>query len=198
MALLTIVITSLSASGFLALVIIYKFGKLVKVKQEHDLESSASFQRVMPQKEMIWIVRSLTAAIPNITQPVLAIKEIAFSTIISQHTKFEYCVFSVFKGVLFLCRRECAQSQHQFVLYHRSLFYIIIQSKFDLFSQDLLTFGPATMTYYLINSVRNRAGISIKQKREKRGKKDRLESCKLNPSNILVSSRIYKQSLADE
>lgn len=48
MALLTIIITSLSASGFLALVIIYKFGKLVKVKQEHDLESSASFHRVMP------------------------------------------------------------------------------------------------------------------------------------------------------
>lgn len=33
MALLTIIITSLSTSGFLALVIIYKFGKLAKVKQ---------------------------------------------------------------------------------------------------------------------------------------------------------------------
>lgn len=48
MALLTIIITSLSASGFLALVMIYKFGKLVKVKQEHDLELRAGFHRVIP------------------------------------------------------------------------------------------------------------------------------------------------------
>ena len=44
------------------------------------------------------IVRSLTAAIPSNTQPELVIKEIAFSTIISQHTKFEYCVFFCLQG----------------------------------------------------------------------------------------------------
>ena len=48
MALLTIITTGLSASGFLALVIIYRCGKLVKIKQEHDFEVSAGFHRVMP------------------------------------------------------------------------------------------------------------------------------------------------------
>lgn len=46
MALLATIVTGLSAAGFLALVIIYRFGRLVKVKQEHELEMSAGFHQV--------------------------------------------------------------------------------------------------------------------------------------------------------
>ncbi|KAE8334762.1 hypothetical protein BDV26DRAFT_287303 [Aspergillus bertholletiae] len=48
MALLTTIVTGLSASGSLTLLIIYRFGKLVKVKQEHEMETKAGFQRVSP------------------------------------------------------------------------------------------------------------------------------------------------------
>ncbi|KAL4888209.1 hypothetical protein BDV59DRAFT_211419 [Aspergillus ambiguus] len=48
MALLTIITTGLAVSVFMGLLVIYKFGKLVKVKQEHELERNACFYRVTP------------------------------------------------------------------------------------------------------------------------------------------------------
>jgi hypothetical protein len=48
MALLTTIVTGLSASGSLILLIIYRFGKLVKIKEEHEMETKAGFQRVNP------------------------------------------------------------------------------------------------------------------------------------------------------
>ena len=48
MALLAIIAAGLSAACSLALVVIYKFGKLEKVKREHDLEVNAGFRRVSP------------------------------------------------------------------------------------------------------------------------------------------------------
>ncbi|KAE8371414.1 hypothetical protein BDV26DRAFT_302789 [Aspergillus bertholletiae] len=50
MALLTVIATGLSMVSSLALIIIYKFVKLERVKQEHEIELNARFQRVLPHR----------------------------------------------------------------------------------------------------------------------------------------------------
>ncbi|KAL4935806.1 hypothetical protein BDV06DRAFT_217144 [Aspergillus oleicola] len=48
MALLTTIMTGLVLAILVALIIVYKFGKLQKVRQEHDLEIKAEFCKVSP------------------------------------------------------------------------------------------------------------------------------------------------------
>lgn len=48
MALLTVITAGLSTASSLALVIIYRLGKLEKVKKEHKLEMNADFCRMSP------------------------------------------------------------------------------------------------------------------------------------------------------
>lgn len=46
MALLIVIAAGLSTASSLALVIIYRLGKLKKVKKEHELETNADFRRI--------------------------------------------------------------------------------------------------------------------------------------------------------
>lgn len=48
MALLAVIAAGLSTTCSLALVIIYRLGKLEKVKKEHELETNAGFRRMSP------------------------------------------------------------------------------------------------------------------------------------------------------
>lgn len=48
MALLAVIAAGLSTVCSLALIIIYRLGKLEKVKKEHELETNAGFRRMSP------------------------------------------------------------------------------------------------------------------------------------------------------
>lgn len=48
MALLAVIAAGLSTACSLALIIIYRLGKLEKVKKEHELETNAGFRRMSP------------------------------------------------------------------------------------------------------------------------------------------------------